>query len=230
MSHPEFDSYAAGYQDRLREPIRDWFARDPRFFTERKWILIRDFLERSDFDSASLSWLDVGCGEGDLMRMGVRNFARVAGCDVSPGMLQHAQGLDIRLQPSGTQIPFGDQEFDFATAVCVFHHVDPAERLSLILEMKRILRPGGVICLIEHNAQNFVVRGIVKRIPLDVNAVLLKHRECRALFRKAGLKSLHTEFFLYLPGMLYRHLAPLEALGKRLPFGGQYAAFAERPA
>jgi ubiquinone/menaquinone biosynthesis C-methylase UbiE len=125
MSNPEFDRYASGYQDRLREPIRDRFARDPRFFTERKWILIRDFLETSGFDSSSLSWLDVGCGEGDLMRMGVHSFARVAGCDVSPGMLQHAQGLDIRLQPSGTQLPFGDEEFDLATAVCVFITLTP---------------------------------------------------------------------------------------------------------
>ena len=164
------------------------------------------------------------------MRMGVRNFARVAGCDVSPGMLQHAQGLDIRLQPSGTQIPFGDQEFDFATAVCVFHHVDPAERLSLILEMKRILRPGGVICLIEHNQQNPVVRRMVRRIPVDANAVLLAQRECHDLFQRAQMRSLGTEFFLYFPEKLFRLFGSLETLGKSVPLGGQFAAFGVRPA
>ena len=230
MSHPEFDRYATEYKDLLREPIRDRFARDPRFFTERKWILIRDYLRTAGFDSASLSWLDVGCGEGDLMRMGAHHFARVAGCDVSPGMLQHAQGLDIRLQPSSTQLPFGDQEFDFTTAVCVFHHVEPAQRLALILEMRRILRPGGVICLIEHNQQNPVVRGMVKRIPVDANAVLLAQRECHDLFRRAKLRSLGTEFFLYLPEKLYRRVGFLETFGKSVPLGGQFAAFGVRPA
>lgn len=228
MSHPEFDTYAHGYQDRLREPIRDRFARDPRFFTERKWILIRKLLGGMGKDSASLSWLDVGCGEGDLLRFGQGSFARVAGCDVSPRMLEHAQGLDIRLQTSVTQLPFDDQEFDVTTAVCVFHHVEPACRLALIMEMKRILRPGGVICLIEHNAQNPVVRGIVRRIPVDVNAILLEERECHELFRQAGLRSIGTEFFLYLPEKLFRVLAPLETLGRKIPFGGQYAAFGER--
>jgi ubiquinone/menaquinone biosynthesis C-methylase UbiE len=230
LSQPEFDSYADGYQERLREPIRDRFARDPRFFTERKWILIREFLTRTGRDTASMSWLDVGCGEGDLLRLGEHSFARVAGCDVSPEMLNRARGLDIRIQSSETQLPFGDHEFDFTTAVCVFHHVPPARRLALILEMKRILRPGGVICLIEHNAQNPVVRGMVRRIPVDVNAVLLEQRECHDLFRGAQLRSVGTEFFLYLPETLFRVFAALETLGRKIPLGGQFAAFGMRPA
>ena len=73
-----------------------------------------------------------------------------------------------------------------------------------------------------------MVRRIVKRIPLDVNAVLLKHREFDALFTQA--RSLHTELFLYLPELVYRYLALLEALGERMPFGGRYPASGERPA
>jgi len=230
MTEPEFDGYAHTYQEMVREPIRDRFARNPQFFDERKWILLRDFFKARQRSTGSMSWLDVGAGQGNLLRMGRSSFGRVAGCDTSPAMLEGARDLEVRLQSPPERLPFGDQEFDLATAVCVFHHVEPVDRPALVQEMKRVLRPGGIICLIEHNAQNFVVRGMVKRIPLDVNAVLLKHRECHALFRGAGLRSLHTEFFLYLPELLYRHLAPLEALGKRVPFGGQYAAFAERPA
>jgi hypothetical protein len=75
-----------------------------------------------------------------------------------------------------------------------------------------------------------VVRGIVKRIPLDVNAVLLRHREFDALFTQAGLRSLHTGFFQDLPELLYRYLAPLEALGARMQIGGRIPAAGERPA
>ena len=230
MTEPEFDEYARIYHDLIREPIRDRFARNPRFFDERKWILLRDFFETRRRSTRSMSWLDVGAGQGNLLRLGQSSFERVVGCDTSQEMLEGGRGLDVRLQSHADRLPFDDHEFDLVTAVCVFHHVDLDYRLGLVQEMKRVLRPHGVICLIEHNAQNVVVRGMVKRIPLDVNAVLLKHSECHALFRKAGLRSLHTEFFLYLPELLYRYLAPLEALGKRLPFGGQYAAFAERPA
>jgi ubiquinone/menaquinone biosynthesis C-methylase UbiE len=224
----EFDKYAHDYQELLREPIRDRFARDPLFFTERKWILLREFFERIGRSTRSMSWLDVGCGEGDLLRFGQASFERVVGCDSSSQMMEAAKGLEVRTQTSPNQLPFTDAEFDLATAVCVFHHVEPADRLGLILEMKRVLRPGGVICLIEHNAQNPVVRGMVKRIAVDVNAVLLKQRECHDLFKAAGFRSLGTEFFLYLPERLFRVLGGAEALGRRIPLGGQYAAFGGR--
>ncbi|HEX6941513.1 MAG TPA: class I SAM-dependent methyltransferase, partial [Gemmatimonadaceae bacterium] len=184
----EFDSYAQDYKELLREPIRDRFARDPRFYTRRKWLLLRDYLERRGRSARSMSWLDVGCGEGDLLRYGLGTFGRVAGCDASSEMIRAAQGFDVRQQAPPDRLPFDDEEFDLATAVCVFHHVEPAHRLVLVLEMKRVLRPGGIICLIEHNAQNPVVRGMVKRIPVDVNAVLLKQRECHDLFERGGLR------------------------------------------
>lgn len=223
----EFDRYAQDYKELLREPVRDRFARDPRFYTERKWILLSDFLKRRGCSTSSMSWLDVGCGEGDLLRYGQGAFKRLAGCDASAEMILAAKGLEVRHQSPVDRLPFGDAEFDLATAVCVFHHVEPSQRLGLIQEMKRILRPGGVLCLIEHNAQNPVVRGMVRRIPVDVNAVLLKQRECHELFRRAGLRPLGTEFFLFLPEKLFRVFGSFEALGRRVPLGGQYAAFGE---
>jgi len=230
MSQAEFEKYAHGYKDLLREPIRDRFARDPRFYTERKWILLRNYLAKIGRSTNSMSWVDVGCGEGDLLRYGERTFGRVAGCDSSAQMIQAASGLEVRHQSPPGRLPFDDEEFDLATAVCVFHHVEPPDRLSLVREMKRVLRPGGIICLIEHNAQNPVVRSMVRRIPVDVNAVLLAQRDCQELFRQASLSPLSTEFFLYLPETLFRMFAPLESLGRKIPLGGQYAAFAVRSA
>jgi ubiquinone/menaquinone biosynthesis C-methylase UbiE len=229
MRATEFDRYADSYRELLREPIRDRFATNELFFTERKWILLRDFLARSNRSLDSLSWLDVGCGTGDLLRFGENEFGRVAGCDMSAGMLRAASDLDVRLQDPPDVLPFGDAEFDVATAVCVFHHVPVDQRLSLVREMKRILRPGGVVCLIEHNAQNPVVRGMVRRIPVDANAVLLRYRECHDLFAQAGFRTIGTEFFLFLPEAIYRRFSGLETLGGRVPLGGQYAAFATLP-
>ena len=70
MAQAEFDRYAHAYKELLREPIRDRFAQDPRFYTERTWILLRDFFERQGRSMRSMSRLDVGCGEGDLLRHG----------------------------------------------------------------------------------------------------------------------------------------------------------------
>jgi SAM-dependent methyltransferase len=142
-------------------------------------------------------------------------------------MLHAAAGLEVRVQSPPERLPFENREFDLTTAVCVFHHVPTTERLPLVREMKRVLRPGGLVCLIEHNAQNPVVRGMVRRIPVDVNAALLEYRECRDLFEHAGLRWLGAEFFLYLPEPIFKRFPSLERMGSRLPLGGQYAAFGE---
>jgi ubiquinone/menaquinone biosynthesis C-methylase UbiE len=223
---PEFDRFATDYKNLVKDPVRDRFARDATFFAKRKWILLKEFYSRKNRPMAGNAWLDVGCGEGDLLRYGRGSFAKVAGCDFSAKMIEAAQDLDdVRVQTDPTRLPFDDAQFDLATAVCVFHHVAPPYRPKLILEMKRILKPGGLLCLIEHNAQNPVVRGIVRRVPVDENAILLKQQECRDLMQQAGIQFLETEFFLYLPQPIYNVCGPLEALGRRVPLGGQYAAF-----
>lgn len=226
---PEFDRYAANYKDLLREPIRDMFSPDPHFYTQRKWLLIQDFFRRRKLPVGQLRWLDVGCGEGDLLRHGIGSFAHLAGCDPSPGMLSSADGFEVRPQADSEKLPFDDCTFDFVTAVCVFHHVDPPSRPALLKEVLRVLTPGGIACIIEHNAYNPLVRGMVRRIRVDEKAILLTPFETRSLLERTGLAAIATEFFLYLPQPLFRWFGAAEALGRKLPIGGQYASFAQRP-
>src|SRR5579863_7248051 len=82
-----FDGYADDYAALIRDPIRDKFAAGSAFFFERKIQVIRDFLARAAIDSRALSWLDIGCGQGDLLRAGKQYFKDAAGCDPSHGML-----------------------------------------------------------------------------------------------------------------------------------------------
>ena len=65
------------------------------------------------------------------------------------------------------------------TAVCVYHHVEPGDRAPLTAEIRRVLKPGGMLAIIEHNPLNPVTRAVVKRIPLDRDAQLLSAREAR---------------------------------------------------
>src|ERR1700733_14433894 len=98
MSRPEFDQFAATYEELLKDPIRDGFAGNPAFFHLRKRDLIRDYFKRGAVDTKSLSYLDVGCGKGELMSLLAADFGRVAGCDPSGGMLEAVHGVDVRVQ------------------------------------------------------------------------------------------------------------------------------------
>ena len=223
---PEFDSYAREYSELLRDPVRDRFATTPLFFHQRKWGVIREFFDSLGRSTREANWLDVGCGRGELLRLGQSAFGRVAGCDLSQEMLKASADLEVRLQTAPTELPFDSEAFDFVTAVCVYHHVGLSDRDALTREAFRVLRPGGVLCVIEHNPLNPLTRRIVQRTPVDTNANLLPHSEARRLVGSTGFSCLDTRFFLYLPESAFRRMPWLEALLKHVPLGGQYALFA----
>jgi len=224
----EFDEYSAeGYSKLLEDPIRGRFARSD-FFFERKLVLMREICERYGMKTESVTWLDVGCGEGTLLKMGRRYFRDVAGCDVSAGMIQHCDGLNVLQQDSPRQIPFKDGSFDLVTAICVYHHVDIDDRAALTSEISRVLKSKGIFCVIEHNPLNPVARLIVRRSPIDSRAHLLSARKVRRLARSARMEVLVTRYFLFFPERFYSKMAGAEAKLSAVPLGGQYGVFCQK--
>lgn len=222
---PEFDQYAPTYSELLRDPIRDRFAGDSGFFHRRKWTLVRDFLSRQGLEPCSLNWLDVGCGEGDLLKVAGEQFARAAGCDLSAEMIRSCGELEVRPQPSASELPYPDGSFNLVTAVCVYHHVHGLDRRLLMDSIRRVLKPGGVFCMIEHNPWNPLTRLVVKRCPVDRDAELLTLAGASAIVQGAGLSVVETEYFLYFPRTVFAYLGRAERWLRRLPLGGQFAVF-----
>lgn len=224
----EFNDYAGQYDEFLKDPIRDRFAAGSGFFHRRKLLLIQDYLRSQGLNPAQMAWLDLGCGKGDLLTLGKPVFGRVAGCDVSEEMLASCDGFETRVQTSPGRIPFEAGSFDFVTAVCVYHHIPPDGQVAMSREAVRVLKPGGVLAIVEHNPFNPVTRLIVSRTPVDANALLLRPSQTRRLLRGAGLRALQTRFFLYVPEPLYPGWGAVEKALASVPLGGQYAVFARK--
>jgi SAM-dependent methyltransferase len=108
----------------------------------------------------------------------------------------------------------------------VYHHVEAKDRAALSAEIGRVLRPKGTACIIEHNPFNPVTQLLVSRIPVDDDAHLLTAGTAHRLLREAGLASSETLYFLYFPETLYQKARKIESWLRRVPAGGQYAAFA----
>ena len=85
------------------------------------------------------------------------------------------------------------------TAICVLHHVAPAEWAHFLSEMRRVVRPGGLICVIEHNPLNPLTRLAVSRCEFDRDAVLLGASTTRKLMAAGGLREIGSRYFLLLP-------------------------------
>jgi SAM-dependent methyltransferase len=140
-------------------------------------------------------------------------------------MLKSCQDLHVRHQQSMDTLPFENAAFDFVTAVCVYHHVPAERRLGLTEEARRVLKPGGIFCVIEHNPVNPVTRLIVAQTPVDADGDLLSARKMRGILSRAGCDVAETEFFLLFPEFLYRIAKSLEHALSGFPLGGQYAVF-----
>lgn len=119
---PEFNVLSGAHEELLRNPIRDGFTNGTsEFFQLRKRDLIREYFRRRQIDSRKLTYLDLGCGKGELLGLLRNDFAQASGCDPSPGMLAagrlNLEGVQMRVQPVDGRIPYDTARFDFVTAV-----------------------------------------------------------------------------------------------------------------
>ena len=224
----EFDRLARNYEKLLDDPVRRYFAPGSGFFVTRKMDVLRAFAARHRMDISTATWLDVSSGKGDLLREGRPHFGRLLGCDVSAAMMDESRDLDLVPQPEPNRLPFGDASVDWVTAVCVYHHIGPRDRDRLTADIRRVLKPGGVLALIEHNPLNPVTRLIVSRTPIDEHAMLLSGKAARRLVADARLDVVDTRYFLFVPQRLYRWAGALERVLEHVPCGGQYAVFGRK--
>ena len=218
----EFDRMAAQYDELLKDPVRDYFAPESGFFVTRKIEVLLASAARLGLDTTRATWLDVGCGRGGLLREGRCHFARAVGCDVSTGMMKDAHDLELVQQIEPDRLPFDNESMDLVTAVCTYHHVEPRLWLGLTKDIRRVLKPGGIFALIEHNPLNLAVQIVVRRTPVDEHAVLLTAGKGRQMLRDAGLQAVRTSYFLYVPQRLYQRAKWLERAFEGVPLGGQY--------
>jgi SAM-dependent methyltransferase len=225
----EFDRFAGQYEDLLKDPVRDYFAPGSAFFVTRKLEVLLAFATASGRDLSQSTWADIGCGKGELLRAGRSHFANVTGCDISTDMIRDCHDVNVVLQVEDDRLPFEDASADWVTAVCVYHHIDPRQRVALTADIRRVLRPGGIFAMIEHNPLNPVVQFVIRRTPVDEHAVLLTAGGARRVMREAGLEAVATRYFLCIPERWYPRLRAVETALQRAPIGGQYCVFGVKP-
>ena len=102
--------------------------------------------------------LDYGCGYGRICaQLAARGYRHVTGVDISERMIErgHAlfSSLDLR-RITGTALPFAADSFDacilFAVLTCV---PTDAGQQEVIAELRRVLRPGGILYLSDYPIQ-----------------------------------------------------------------------------
>lgn len=114
--------------------------------------------------------LDVGCGTGAfagaLRALGFETY----GVDASLGMLSEASrdGRAEVVVGRGERLPFKRAAFDLAITIATLHHItDPVRIAETLAEMLRVVRPGGMVVVWDHNPSNPYWPYLMKRLPQD---------------------------------------------------------------
>lgn len=108
-------------------------------------------------DQRLLSLLDIACGTGRFLSFVKDNYPRlpVVGLDLSPAYLEEARRLlapwrsaDF-VRANAESLPFDDAAQDIVTSVFLFHELPPKVRRTVIGEMARVLKPGGLLVIVD---------------------------------------------------------------------------------
>ncbi len=123
---------------------------------------IKEALERAG-DLRGKRVLDLGCGRGELVCELASRGAFAVGIDYAEAALDLARGLSAAMDPQirervkflrsdAKELPFPDDSFDTVFMVDVYEHLHPHEIVATLGEIRRILRPRGL--LVVHTGPN----------------------------------------------------------------------------
>jgi SAM-dependent methyltransferase len=137
--------------------------------------------------------LDIGCGEGKLLK---KDRARIFGVDINPSSVEKLvkEGLNAKLGDVSA-LPYENSFFDVVHSSNLIEHLSPEEARMMFMESKRVLKPGGRMILITPMPRTvWNTFGHIKPYP---PAAIKK------LFRKVSLESFESVSGLRIKEIVY---------------------------
>ena len=129
------------------------------FLTLGRERQFREKLLRPALLRAGEAVLDVGCGTGTLAlaaKRAVGPAGAVHGIDPSAEMIARARakaakaGAGITFETGVAEsLPFEEGRFDVVTSTVMLHHLRRATREAAVAEMRRVLKPGGRLLVVD---------------------------------------------------------------------------------
>jgi ubiquinone/menaquinone biosynthesis C-methylase UbiE len=140
--------------------------------------------------------LDIGCGTGSLVvKLGsLHPDAEVVGLDPDPKALLRARRKIERAKVAVTldrgfadELPYESASFDRVFSSFMFHHLGPAEKAGTLAEVRRVLKPGGALHLLDFAGSSDHKPGFLANLLHSGDHMQDNHSDrIIELFREAG--------------------------------------------
>ena len=130
----------------------------------------RKLAEQAELDSAA-RLLEIGCGTGNLALLvkRLRPQLEVVGLDPDSKALARAvrkarrAGLTLEFDRGfADKLPYSDGSFDRVLSSLMFHHLEADLRLASLRDVRRILRPGGSLHLMDFGGDSHHLHGLAR--------------------------------------------------------------------
>jgi len=130
-----YDAVAEVYDDEVEQTVHQSES------NQRRMDQIVESLARKTKGNL---FLDLGCGTGNVLKLGQRHFGRTIGVDVSLNMLKVARrnGLEA-VQADTLFLPFKASVFDVVSVFSVLHHI--YDYHLVFRQVSRVLKAGGYL-------------------------------------------------------------------------------------
>lgn len=136
-----YDRVAADYAERYQNEM------DDKPFD-------RDCLDRLAREVGDLGPIcDLGCGPGQIARYLHHRGVKTLGVDLSANMIAEAQRLNPEIhfhQGNMLSLPDADDSWGGIAAFYCIIHIPREQIVEALLEMKRVLKPGGILLITFH--------------------------------------------------------------------------------
>lgn len=177
----------------------------------------KDELQHKPLDCKLLDWLvekvgsgmicDMGCGPGQIAAYLQQRGAVAMGIDLSPAMIKEAQQLYPKIPfQVGNMLALtdiADNAFGGIAAFYALIHIERAQMVTALTELRRVLRPGGVLLLSFHIGEE--IRHIDEMLgkPVSLDFVFFTPDEMRGYLVDAGYELQETIIRYPYPNVEY---------------------------
>lgn len=127
-------------------------------YTFEKLALIMYSKYLSEENKLNITYLDVACGSGQKTKLFASklelNDKNVYGTDIEEWGPYTNTEIKYPIQfklLKNNKLDFADNEFNILSVFLALHHFPPTDLHALLKEFKRVLKPNGILAIIEHN-------------------------------------------------------------------------------
>ena len=183
----------------MNEELKNSYDRVAEDYAEQ----FRGEMEKKPFDRKMLDWLidkvgalgiicDMGCGPGQIARYLRDRGAAACGVDLSPVMVERALFLnpDISFE-QGDMLALtkvADGTYGGVAAFYSIVHIPRPKVIEAVRELKRVLRPGGVLLIAFHLGQEIIHRDEWWGKEVSLDFIFFEREEMKGYLKKAGFE------------------------------------------